>query len=66
MIQSAWPILAVAFALTLLACGRVLAIFSQEQIVKHDIVREARLMRRRYMQSRVEQMPTGEWEVVDE
>jgi len=66
IIQSAWPVLAGAVALALLACFRMLALFAERQIARHDVVRQARQMRLRYMQSRVEKMPTGEWEVVDE
>jgi len=66
VIQSVWPVLAGAVALALLACFRVLAMFAERQIARHDVVREARRMRLRYMQSRVEKMPTGEWEVVEE
>lgn len=66
VIQSAWLLVAVALALAALTFLRVMAMFAERHIKQHDVVREARELRLSYLKSRVDQMPTSDWEVVDE
>ena len=65
VIQSVWPIVLGAIVLATLAFLRVLAIFAEQQVTKHDIIVEANTMRHRYLQNRVNGLPTGDWEVVE-